>query len=211
MTRKTLHFFFDFSSPFTYLASTQVEAVAARTGAQLRWRPMLLGAVFREIGTANVPLLAMSEAKRRYLARDLHDWAAHWGVPFRFTTRFPMKTVKPLRLALLAGERTVPLCHAMFRALWVDDRDLDDDATLAALLREQGLDADNLLERSREPAVKQALVDCTSEALAHGVFGAPTFIVADGAEPAASDLLFWGQDRLGLVERALSGWRPTYG
>lgn len=200
-----LDFWYDFSSPWTYLGATQVEAVADRAGAELRWRPMLLGAVFKEVGAPNVPILAMPEAKRRYIARDLDYWASLWNVPFRFTSRFPMRTVTALRLALAAGDAIVPLSHALFRALWVDDRDINDDATLRAILREQGLD-EALLERTQDPAIKQQLHDNTAEAVAAGVFGAPTFIVHQPKGP----LLFWGQDRLQLVERALGGWRPSH-
>ena len=205
--KPAVDFWYDFSSPWTYLASMQIEAVAARAGATLTWRPMLLGAVFKEVGTANVPLLAMSEAKRRYTARDLHDWAAYWKVPFRFATRFPMRTVTALRLALLAGDRIAPLSHALFRALWVDDRDLADDATLRELADAQGFDGAALLARTQEPAVKQQLADSTREAVARGVFGAPTFIVAH----PRGEMLFWGQDRLELVAKALGGWRPEHG
>ena len=203
----TVQFWYDFSSPWTYLAATQIEAVAARANAEVAWRPMLLGAVFKQVGTPDVPLMAMSEAKRRYIARDLHAWAAHWGVPLRFASRFPMRTVTALRLALLAGDRLVPLSHALFRALWVDDRDLNDPATLSEILAAQGFDAADMLARTQEPAVKQQLVDNTAEAVAAGVFGAPTFIV----EHPAGNMLFWGQDRLELVEKALRGWRPEVG
>ena len=87
---QTLEFWYDFSSPWTYLASTQVERVAAEAGATLVWKPMLLGAVFRQLGTPNVPLLAMAESRRRYIAADIHYWASLWQVPFRFASRFPM-------------------------------------------------------------------------------------------------------------------------
>lgn len=199
-----LELWYDFSSPFAYLGATQIEAVAARTGARLRWRPMLLGAVFKEIGTPNVPMLAVNANKQRYYSRELTYWASHWGVPFRFTSRFPMKTVTALRLALLAGDdKIAPLSHALYRALWVEDRDLNDPSTLIEILEANGLPA-SLLERTREPAVKQWLIDNTSEAIAAGVFGAPTCIVKD----PEGDMLLWGQDRLGLVERVLNGWRP---
>ena len=84
---KHVDFYFDFSSPFSYLASTQIEAVAARHGAELGYRPFLLGALFKIIGAPDVPFLAMSEPKRRNFAQDLHRWADHWGVPFRFPSR----------------------------------------------------------------------------------------------------------------------------
>ena len=201
---RTLHFWYDFSSPFAYLGSTQIEHIARRSGAELVWRPMLLGAVFKQVAMANVPLFAMVEAKRAYIRRDLDRWASYWGVPFSFATQFPQKTVTALRLALLAGDRIAPLSHALFRAMWVEDGDLDDLETLAGILAAHGFDADHMLARTRDPAVKQKLIDNTAEAVACGVFGAPTSIVID----SRGDLLFWGQDRLGLVDAALRGWRP---
>lgn len=203
----TLRFWYDFSSPFAYLASTQIEALAARTGARLVWEPMLLGALFKEIATPNVPLFAMPESKRAYTYRDLDHWASYWDVPFRFTRRFPMRTVTALRLALLAGDRIAALSRALFHALWVDDRDLDDAHTLSEIMRQHGFDADEMLSRAQQPEIKRALVDQTTRAQAAGVFGAPTVVV----EHERGDLLFWGQDRLGLVEAAADGWWPRIG
>lgn len=188
-----LDFFFDFSSPFAYLASTQVDALAARCGAQLRWRPMLLGAVFRAVGQVDVPIAAMSPAKQRYLAKDLDRWAAWWGVPFRWTSHFPLRTVLPLR-AFLAHPAPLPFAHRVFRAAWAEDRDIADPA----VLRDCGADEAVL---AAAPAQKEALVASTQAALEAGVFGAPAFVVDER-------WLFWGQDRLDQVEKALRGWTP---
>ena len=199
-TGRGVDFWYDFSSPFAYLGSTQIERAAADAGATVTWRPMLLGAVFREIGTPNVPLFAVSEPRRRYLGRELAYWASFWGVPFRFNRRFPQNTVTALRLAIQAGPAIAPLSHALYRAMWVDDRDLQDEATLRALVAAQGLDADALLAGAATPAVKQALFESTAAAIAAGVFGAPTTVAK---VPGAADQLFWGQDRLELVTDAL--------
>lgn len=200
----TLQFWYDFSSPWTYLASTQVEAVADRAGVTLEWRPFLLGGLFKAIGTPDVPILSMPEPKRAWMARDLHMWADHLGVPFRFASRFPMRTITALRLALAAGDRIAPLSKDLFRALWVDDGDLNDEATLTAVLERHGFDPQHMFERTRDPAIKQQLIANGEQAVALGIFGAPTFIVSadDG------DHLFWGVDRLMFVEKALAGWRP---
>jgi 2-hydroxychromene-2-carboxylate isomerase len=193
----TLEFYFDFSSPFAYLGSTQAEALAARTGATLVLRPMLLGAVFKEIGTPDVPLMTWSEQKRAYYLKDLLRWAEHWGVPFRFSTRFPTNSVKALRALLALPEsRRAAFMHAAFRAMWADDRDLADEATLRALLGEIGANADEILAKIGTQEIKDALFASTKRAIDAGVFGAPTWVV-DEKE------LFWGQDRLPLVERAL--------
>jgi 2-hydroxychromene-2-carboxylate isomerase len=203
----TLHFWYDFSSPFAYLASTQIEALAARTGARLVWQPILLGGLFKEIATPDVPLFAMAESKRAYFYRDLDHWASYWDVPFRFATRFPVRTVTALRLALLAGDRIAELSRALFRAAWADDQDLDDVHTLSEILRRHGFDADEMLSRTRDPAIKLALINQTARAQATGVFGAPSVII----EHERGDLLFWGQDRLSLVEAAANGWSPRAG
>jgi 2-hydroxychromene-2-carboxylate isomerase len=203
---RRIDFWFDLSSPYAYLGSTQVEALAAAAGAQLTWRPFLLGALFRDLGTADVPMLAAPEAKRRHLSRDMLRWARWWGAPFRFPSRFPLRTVTALRLLLLAGDRCAPLAHRLFKAAWVEDRDLADEVTLAALCAEAGVDP-ALVARTREPSAREALFAATAEARAAGVFGAPTCIVHDPAGP----LLFWGQDRFDLVAAAALGWRPTAG
>jgi 2-hydroxychromene-2-carboxylate isomerase len=190
----TLELYWDFSSPFAYLGSTQAEALAARTGATLVWRPMLLGAVFKAIGAPDAPILTWSDAKRSYFFKDIMRWAEHWGVPFNFPTRFPMMTVKPLRVWLaLPEERRKAFLDATFRAYWAEGRDISDEATLRELV---GAGADQAIARTGTKEIKDALIASTQRAIDAGVFGAPTWIV-DEKE------LFWGQDRIVLVERAL--------
>lgn len=191
----TLDVYFDFSSPFAYLGCTQVDAIAARTGAKVVWRPFLLGGLFKAIGQVDVPLSTWSDAKRRYTFTDMTRWAEHWGVPFRWPSRFPTNSLKALRLYLaLPEERRAAFREGVFRAYWAEDRDIADDATLRSLL---GDDADGAFARAGTPEVKDALKAATEHAVAAGVFGAPTFVV-DGEH------LYWGQDRLGLVERRLA-------
>lgn len=190
----TLTFYYDFSSPYAYLGATQVERVARQAGARLRWRPILVGALFNAIGTPNVPLDDFPAAKRAYMLRDLLHWAGHWGVAFRWPTRFPMRTVAPLRMiyaAEAAGGDVAALTHALFRAYWVEDRDLADPAVLASIGDTSQIEA---------PAIKSALRAATDEAVAAGVCGVPSFV--------ARGHLFWGQDRLELVSRTLGGWEP---
>lgn len=195
---KPIDFYYDFSSPYAYLGATQIERVAREHGGAVVWRPFLLGALFKAIGTPVVPIQAVSEPKRRYYARDAADWAAYWGVPFSWPSRFPMRTVLPLRLVLAVDEARRPeLSLAIFRAYWAEDRDISDPAVLAPIVSDPVA-----LERAQapDPAVKQALVEATDAALAAGVCGAPSFVV-DGH-------LFWGQDRLDMVARVLDGWQP---
>jgi len=202
--RPLLECFFDFSSPFAYLGSTQMEALAERTGAELRWRPMLLGAVFRAIDAEMVPLSTFTPRKQQYVSLELHRWAEHWGIPFKFASRFPMNTVKALRIVCqLDGEQQVAFIHRTFAAFWADDLDISDDQVLAGVLTELGLPV-ALVDGTRVQEVKDLLIASTGEAVERGVFGAPTCFVN-------GELMFWGQDRLDFVEKALRGWRPAAG
>ncbi len=189
-------FHFDFSSPFAYLASTQVEGLAERTGCDVRWRPLLLGGLFRDLGGVDVPLLSMPPAKRALVEADMERWAAWWGVPLRWPERFPLRTVLPLRCVMAHAEaasraENVALTRRIFHAAWGEGRDVSDPSVLAAVGVPQGiLDA---AEGQRE-----ALRAATEAAKARGVFGVPTFDV-DGR------WLVWGQDRLPMVEAMVRG------
>lgn len=190
----TLEVFFDFSSPYSYLGVSQVDALAARTGARVVWRPFLLGGLFKAIGQVDAPMLSWSDAKRLHTLKDMQRWADYYGVPYTFNSRFPTNSLKAMRCYLaLPEERRAAFREATFRAVWAEDKDIGDEAVLREIL---GADADATLAAAATPAVKDALKKSTEDALAAGVFGAPTFVV-DGEE------LFWGQDRLPLVERAL--------
>jgi 2-hydroxychromene-2-carboxylate isomerase len=192
--KHTLDVYFDFSSPFSYLGLTQAETIATRTGAKLTIRPMLLGAVFKAIGTADAPMLTWSQAKARYYHQDMLRWAKHWGVPLKWPSRFPMNTVKALRVYLaLPEERRRAFRDATYKAFWADDRDISSDDVLRELI---GDDADAILARTQDKEIKDALFAATQHAIDAGVFGAPTFVV-DGEH------LYWGQDRLALVEAKL--------
>jgi 2-hydroxychromene-2-carboxylate isomerase len=204
--RFPIDLFFDYSSPFAYLGCGHAE----RFGDRIRWRPMLLGAVFKQVGTPDVPMFVQSEAKRRFTAVDLERQAAALGLRFRFPSRFPMNTVLPLRVSLLArahestqGRRLV---HAIFRALWAEDRDISDPAVVRELADAVGFDGADLVARANEAESKEALRSATGEAIAAGVFGAPTFVVHTDVGPK----LFWGADRFELALHAASGDRRAY-
>ncbi len=212
MRTPTLELYFDFSSPYSYLAHTQAEAVAQRAGAQLVFRPMLLGAVFKAIGQVDAPMLSWSEAKRLWTIRDLEQWAAHYAVPYRFPSRFPMGTVKALRchlaLEMLEGEGNAKALRAFraatFAAYWAEDRDIADDAVLGDILTASGADAATVLAKTQDKAIKDALFAATQRATSAGVFGAPTWVVDGNTKE-----LIWGQDRLPLVEDQLRAARGT--
>lgn len=191
----------DIASPFGYLGLTQLAALA-RTGATVRLVPILLGALFREIGQADVPLFAMPPAKARYIGLDMERWARWWGVPFVQPSKFPQRTIAAQRSILLAGDLgddvALRVAVALGRAMWAERRDLEDTDTLRAILEDCGLDP-ALVERTQDPEVKARLAANTARAKEAGVFGVPTFVV-NGKQ------LFWGQDRLDLVARTLAGW-----
>lgn len=194
MGQHTLEVYFDFSSPFAYLGCTQAEALAERTGAKLVWQPMLLGGLFKEIGQVGVPMASWSTAKQEHTYKDLHRWAEYWGVPFKFSSHFPLNTVKPMRCYLaLPEEKKADFRKRAFAAAWAEDRNLGDDAVLKELI---GDGADAILAKTQDPAIKELLIAQTKKAKELGAFGAPTWVV-DGKE------LYWGQDRIVLVERAL--------
>ena len=188
---------FDYSSPFAYLGTTQIERVARAAGGEVRFRPFLLGALFERLGTPLVPLESFPEAKRRHQRLDLHRWAHHWGVPFRFTSTFPLRTVLPLRVTLLAGSAPA-LVHRIMRAAWVEDQDVGRPEVVARCVTDVGLDP-ALVERAGE--ARAALFAASDEAGAIGCPGAPCFVVGDQ--------LYWGQARLHFVEAALAGAPPA--
>jgi 2-hydroxychromene-2-carboxylate isomerase len=187
-----LEFFYDFVSPYSYLASTRVEAVAARTGATLRWRPFLLGAVFKATGN-RAPL--ETPAKERHMWIDLGRWARRLGVPLVHPPVFPAAPILALRSALAAEAlgKLVPFTHALYRAYWGEGRDLSRPEVISTAAAVAGLDGAALLAAA--PGFKDALARQTQEAIDRGAFGAPALFVGDE--------LFVGNDRLELVEEAL--------
>lgn len=194
--QKTLEFFFDYTSPYSYLASTQVEAVCARAGAKLSWRPFLLGAVFKSAGNASPSVVPL---KARHMLKDLHDWTRHYGLPdIALPPAFPMNSMKPDRLGLVADEqgKIAAFTHAVYRAVFVLGRDASEDEVLGALLAEVGLDPMAAFARAASPEIKEKLRANTDDASRRGAFGAPTFFVDE------TDM-YVGNDRLAFVERAL--------
>jgi 2-hydroxychromene-2-carboxylate isomerase len=195
MTR-TLEFYYDYGSPYSYLADTQVETIAERAGATLARKPMLLGGVFKATGNASPMTVAQ---KSTWSAFDMPMWAKHYGVPFQRNPFFPVNTLALMRGAAAAQidglfERYHP---AIYRAMWVDGRNLNDMAEVAAVLTAAGLDAARFGSRLQDQDVKDRLKATTDEAVARGVFGAPTSFVGD--------MMFFGNDRLPFVEMALKG------
>lgn len=210
-----LELWFDYSCPYAYLASTQAEALARRHDVALRWKPFLLGGVFRANGTPQNLSNVLSPPKAKHNALDLHRWAAAFGVPFAgFPAGHPYRTVEALRATLACGEPTIDprVVHAFYRAYWVEGRAPSEPAVLRAALAEAGRDADAIdaiVARLDAPAIKDELRARTDEAIALGIFGAPAWVVRAAEGSGRAPLMFWGQDRIEFVEKALSGWVPS--
>jgi 2-hydroxychromene-2-carboxylate isomerase len=192
-----IDFYFDFSSPYGYLGATKIDALAARFGRSVSWKPILLGAVFKVTGGRPLPTLPLKGA---YAKRDIVRSARFHGIPFKFPTQFPIATQAPARAYYWAIERDPVLARrlamALYREYFVNDRDISRPEVTADVAVTQGLDRNEVLAALNDAAVKDKLRTEVDAAIAHGVFGSPYFVV-DG-EP------FWGVDRLEQVERWLS-------
>ena len=190
----SIEFFFDYGSPASYLAYTQMPGLARRTGAAIVYRPMLLGGVFKATGNQspiNIP------AKAAWMMTALPRFARRYGVPYVRNPHFPINTLNLMRGAMAAEAegRLIPYSDAIFRAIWADQKRMEDPIVIAEVLRAAGFDPAAMLAAIGKPEVKDRLKAVTEEAVARGVFGAPTFFV--GSE------MFFGQDRLDFVEEAV--------
>jgi len=191
---KRAEFFFDFGSPASYLAYTQMDGIAQRTGAEIVWRPMLLGGVFKATGNASP---AMVPAKGKWMNADLPRFAERYGVAYNRNPFFPVNTLLMMRGAA-AYEGTPefrPYVDAMFKAMWVDQKNMNDMPTAAGVLKAAGFDPQAFMATAESQDAKDRLKATTEEAVARGVFGAPTTFVGDH--------MYFGQDRLDFVEQAL--------
>lgn len=195
-TPATIELFYDYGSPFTSLLDTQIEHIADAHGAVVKYRPMLLGGVFKATGNRS-PILEECKPKAAYGSAHLQRLVSHYGVDFAFNESFPINTLQLMRVAhaALDTERFSQVHRAIFRGVWADNRNLGDAAEIAAVLKEASADADALLARASEPTIKDALRATTDEAVERGVFGAPTLFV-DGE-------MYFGNDHLFLMVAAL--------
>jgi 2-hydroxychromene-2-carboxylate isomerase len=194
-----VEFFYDYSSPWTYLAFTRIEELCRRRDAELVWRPILVGGIFN---TVNPSVYEARQhpvpAKARYSAKDLHDWARFYGLVMKFPpTVFPVNSVKALRGALVALESGCigPYSERVFRAYFGEDRDISQDAVLRTIVADVGLDPQSYFAAIAAPAYKDRIRANTDECVRRGGFGSPTMFVGDD--------MYFGNDRLVLVEGAL--------
>jgi 2-hydroxychromene-2-carboxylate isomerase len=203
-------FFYDFVSPYTYLASTQIDALAAKHGLRCDWEPALLGGVMK--ATGNQPP-AMLPARAAYMGEDLVRWADDYGVPFRFTPFFPLQTMAALRAAIAVRARDVQHFaewnRRVFRAAWVEGLDVGSKGVLAQLAREIGVDPAIVAGANDDAAVKERLKAQTEHLVSLGAFGMPWIVVEEEAEGGGkTSESYFGNDRLPLVDARLRRAKP---
>jgi 2-hydroxychromene-2-carboxylate isomerase len=193
---RQVEFFFDFGSPTAYLAWTQLPAIAMEARAEIAWRPMLLGGVFKATGNQSPVLI---KPKGKWMFDDMARWARRYGVKLEMNPWFIINTLTLMRgaagLQMREPDRFLKYVDVMYRAMWEKPVNLGDPAVVAATLKAAGFDPEAFAALAADPAVKQKLIDNTDEAVRRGVFGAPTMFVGDA--------MFFGQDRLEFVRDAL--------
>jgi 2-hydroxychromene-2-carboxylate isomerase len=198
-----LEFFFDCGSPWTYLAFHRIEDVAAEAGAELVWKPILVGGVFNAVNPAVYAARANpTPARAAYHRKDLADWARSYGLTIGWPAVFPVNSVKAMRGALVAQEHGVlpRYARAAFESYWGELRDISQDDVLADVAARAGLSREVFFEGIAKPEIKARLRANTDELIARGGFGSPT-IFANGED------MYFGNDRLVLVREALARGR----
>ena len=196
-----IEFYFDFSSPYGYLAGECIDALVARHGRDVTWRPYLMGVAMKVTGSSPVVNRPMMGA---YSRRDMQRSARRLQVPFRFPEPFPIATIAACRavywMERANADGAKPLAKALYRAYFVDGRNISEPDVVADVASESGADRDALLAGIQEPEIKERLKEVTNNAIERGIFGSPFFMVDD--EP------FWGHDRMDEVDRWLEtgGW-----
>ena len=195
---KQVTVYYALQSPWTYLGWARLREVVARTGAEAHYRPIQSGRMFEASGT--LPLAKRPKQRQAYRLMELRRWRDHLGLPLNLHPRyFPVDESLAARIAIAHGRRggdIAALSQAMMAAVWAEERDLADRATLLEIARERDADGPALLEAAQDPAVQSDYDANTRMEIEQGVFGVPTFVI--------DDELFWGQDRLDFVARALA-------
>jgi 2-hydroxychromene-2-carboxylate isomerase len=191
-SQKELTLYHDFASPFSYLGFKQMAKFQSETGHRVTLKPILLGAVFKEIGTPMVPLFTMSPKKQKYVFKDLMLWAEWWKIPFVFPSNFPLRSVLPLRVALIEPSLT----DMLYTAFWTRGEDISQPEVIADICKKSGRDADEILHKAQLQKNKDLLKQNTSDAIKAGVCGVPSWDL-EGE-------VWWGQDRLLSLASRLS-------
>lgn len=194
-----VEFFFDVSSPWTYLAYSRIEEMCRAEGADLIWKPFLVGGVFNAV---NPSVYKNREnpvpAKDAYYKKDLQDWARYCGIAIGSPSVFPVNSVKAMRGCFLAIEagRISDYAGAFFKAYWTDDRDISQDEVVADLVAGVGMDPDAFFAGIARQEVKDKLRETTDELIARGGFGSPTFYLDRGD-------MYFGNDRIEIIADAI--------
>ena len=194
-----IEFFYDCSSPWTYLAFHGVQPIAAEAGAEILWRPFLVGGVFNTVNKTVYEARANPvEAKLNYTFKDMNDWTRLYGLKIGAPSVFPVNSVKAMRGAFVAEEhgKIVEYSRKVFETYWTDLRDISDDAVLTDIVGAVGLERGEYFEKITSAPYKEKLRSNTEELIERGGFGTPTLFV-DG------DDMYFGNDRLQLLRHAL--------
>lgn len=195
----TVEFFFDYSSPWTYLAFDRIEDLCKETGAELVWKPFLVGGVFNKV---NPSVYQRREnpvpPKDAYYRKDMHDWARYQDLTIGKPSVFPVNSVKALRGAFVAIEagKISDYSREVFKAYWTDDKDISQEDVLRPIVESVGMDSRDFFQKIGAPDWKQKLFDTTDELIERGGFGSPTFFVD-------KDDMYFGNDRLELIRYAI--------
>jgi 2-hydroxychromene-2-carboxylate isomerase len=195
-----IDYYASLNSPWTHLGAARIEAMAQANNATLRIFPVDFGAIFEKSG--GLPLPKRSPQRQAYRLQELQRWRDHLGLPITIQPKFFPSSEQLTASCVIALRETVGdqpainLAHRVLKALWQEEKNPADPATLAALISEIGLDADQVMKLGSDPKWAERRRTDTQAALDKGVFGAPSYVI--GKE------IFWGQDRLGFVERHLA-------
>jgi len=192
---KLVNFYFDYASPATYLAWTQIFKITNDAGASVKMIPMLLGGVFKETGNASP---ATVPAKGKWMNADLKMHAEEYNVEFNSSSFFPINSLNLMRGAIAAQKMDVfdKYTNAIFTGIWVKDLNLGDLEILKDYLEKSGIKADEIFNLCQDQEVKNQLISNTQDAVSKGIFGAPSFII--------DDKLIFGQDRLNFVKKIIN-------
>jgi 2-hydroxychromene-2-carboxylate isomerase len=195
-----IDYYVSLSSPWTHLGAARIEAMAMAAGATMRIYPVDFGAIFAESG--GLPLPKRSPQRQAYRLQELARWRDHLNIPIHTQPKF-FPSSEQLSSGCVIGLRetvgdqpAIKLAHRVLKAVWQDEKNPCDPATLAALITEIGLDADQVLKLGSDPQWAERRIADTRAALDRNVFGAPSYVIGDD--------IFWGQDRLAFVERRLA-------
>lgn len=196
----TLEFFFDCSSPWTYLAFESIQRIAARPDVEMVWKPILVGGIFNAVNPSVYENRSKPvPAKARYYQKDLQDWARYVGVKIGQPPVFPVNSVKVMRGAFVAIEAgvLVPYARRAFERYWGELADISQDEEVAGIAVAAGLDVEDFFSKINNQTYKDRLKETTEECMRRGGFGSPTMFL-DG------DDMYFGNDRLVLLESRLS-------